>query len=149
MRKMILIVAMALTSAAAQAGETRGLSTAAAPSVAPATIQTKQLQAQNDAPVAPSAKTAEPPRYTDRPVPVDNATPTAASTAPSTVTSSAAHPERRYDDRGYYDEAGYHPFPRRYADAEQPHGRADRPEHHDRWSADRIIAELHRYGIYW
>jgi hypothetical protein len=176
MRKIILIAAMALTSAIAQAGETRSLSTAAAPSDAPATIQTKQLQAQNDAPVATPAKPADTPRYslppsetqtpadparnvsdapryTARPAPVDNAPPTTASTAPSTVTPSTAPPERRYDDRGYYDDAGYHPFPRRHTHAdryaERPHGYTDRPYHRARWNARRIIAELHRYGIYW
>jgi hypothetical protein len=147
MRKIILIAAMALTSAAAQAGETRGLSVAAAPSVAPATIQTKQLQAQNDAPVAqaqtpvdPARNVPEAPRYTARPTPVDYVTPTGASTA---------HPERRYDDRGYFDDAGYHPFARRYTDAEPPHARTGRPHHRAQWSVDRIIAELHSYGIYW
>src|SRR5262249_31682471 len=43
MRKIILIAAIALTSAAAQAGETRTLSTAATMSDAPATIQTRPL----------------------------------------------------------------------------------------------------------
>jgi hypothetical protein len=180
MRKIILVAAMALTSAAAQAGETRNLSSAAAPSDAPAAIQTKQLQAQSDAPVAPPAKPADTPRYsppsetqtpadparnisdapryTTRPAPVDSAPSTAASSAP---TPSTAHPERRYDDRGYYDDAGYHPFPRRHTDAdryadrradryaERPHGYTNRPYHRARWSARRIIAELHRYGIYW
>jgi hypothetical protein len=173
MRRIIFIAAMALTSAAAQAGETRNLSTAAAPSDAPATIQIKQLQAQNDAPVATPAKPADTPRYTlppsetqtpanparnvsdaprntDRPASVDKAPPATASTVPSTVTPS---PERRYDDRGYYDDAGYHPFPHRrtYADrdAERPNGYTDRPHHRARWSARRIIAELLRYGIYW
>ena len=174
MRKIILIAAMALTSAAAQAGETRTLSTAATPSDAPATIQTKPLQAQNDAPAAAPAKPADTPRYSQppsetqtpadparnisdapraRPAPVDNAPPTAASSAPSTVTPSTAQPERRYDDRGYYDEAGYHPFPRRHTNAdrytERPHGHTSRPYHRARWSARRIIAEMRRYGIYW
>jgi hypothetical protein len=69
------------------------------------------------------------------------------------VTPSPAQPERRYDDRGYYDDAGYHPFPRRHTHAdryaERPHGYTDRPYHRARWNARRIIAELHRYGIYW
>ena len=128
MRKIILVAAMALTSAAVHAGELRSLSTAATPNDAPAAIQTKQLQAQNDAPAAkpadapryapPPAETqtpAEParnisdaPRTNARPAPVDNAPP---------VTASTEHPERRYDDKGYYDDAGYHPFPRRYAGA--------------------------------
>jgi hypothetical protein len=172
MRKIILVAAMALTSAAAQAGETRNLSSASAPSDAPATIQTKQLQGRNDAPVATPAKPVNTPRYslppsetqtaadparnvsdglryTARPAPVDNAPPTTASTAPSTVTPSTAQPERRYDDRGYYDDAGYHPFPRRHVYAKRPHGYTDRPYHRAQWNARRIIAELHRYGIYW
>jgi hypothetical protein len=176
MRKIILVAAMALTSAAVHAGELRSLSTAAGPNDAPAAIQTKQLQAQNDAPAAkpadapryapPPAETQTPadparnisdaPRTTMRPAPVDTAPPATASSAPST-----AHPERRYDDKGYYDDAGYHPFPRRYAGAdrqsdpqsdrtaERPRGYANRPHYRALWSPRRIIAEMHRYGIYW
>ena len=161
MRKIILIAAMALTSAAAQAGEPRSLSTAAAPSDAPAAIQTKQLQAQYDAPVAPPAKPADTPRYSLPPsetqTPADPAR--NVSDAPRYTVRPAvdnapltAQPERRYDDRGYYDDAGYHPFPRRHTDAdrdaERPHGYTDRPHHRALWTARRIIAELHRYGIY-
>ena len=188
MRRIILIAAMALTSAAAQAGETRNLSAAAGPSEVPAAIQTKQLQAQNDAPAAKPADTpryapppAEPsrnisdaPRNTARPAPVDNAPPAAASRAPSTATTQAAQPERRYDDKGYYDDAGYHPFPRRYTDAdrdaersrgdvERPHDQTERPRGYagrprgfalrpyypTPWSARRIMAEMRRYWIYW
>jgi hypothetical protein len=128
MRTMMLIAAMALTSAVAHAGETRGLSTAAAPS---------------DVPVAATATPANATRYTD------NVPPATASTA----SSSTAQPARRYDDKGYYDDAGYHPLPRRYTSAERAtepsHRRAVRPHQDARWSAERIIAELHRYGIEW
>lgn len=190
MRKIVLIAAMALTSAAAQAAETRNLSSAVAPSAAPAAIQTKQFQAQNDTPAA--AKPSEAPRYAPpppetqkpadparnisdaprpRPAPVDNAPPTAASSAPSTASPSTAQPERRYDDRGYFDDAGYHPFPRRYdnadrgtdrdadrsadRNAERPrgyatHGYARRPYPRAWWSSPRrFMAEMRRYGIYW
>lgn len=140
MRKIVLIAAMVLTAAAARADDTRNLSPAA----------------PSDAPAASPAKPADAPRYTVRPAPVDN--------APSS-TASTEHPERRYDDRGYYDDAGYHPFPRRYTDAdrgsdresgrqsdrlaERPHGHAGGPHHRARWNASRIIGELHRYGVYW
>jgi len=193
MRKIVLIAAMALTSAAAQAAETRNLSSVVAPSAAPAAIQTKQFQAQNDAPAATPAKPSETPRYAPppetqtpadparnisdaprpRPAPVDNAPPTTASSAPATAT-----PERRYDDRGYFDDAGYHPFPRRYTDgdrgtdrntdrnadrdtdrgadrnAERPrgyatHGYAKRPYPRGWWTPRRFMAEMRRYGIYW
>jgi hypothetical protein len=151
MRKIILIAVMALTSAAAHAGETRSLSTPAAPSDVPAAIQTKQLQAQNDAPVASPAKPVATPHYS---MPAsETQMPTTASTAPSTAMPTTAQPERRYDDRGYYDDAGYHPFPRRHADAhryaKRSHRYTDRPYHRAQWNARRIIAELHRYGIYW
>ena len=190
MRKIVLIAALALTSVAAQAAETRNLSSAAAPSAAPAAVQTKQFQAQNDAPAATPAKPADTPRYAPppsetqtpadparnisdaprpRPAPVDNAPPPAASTA---------QPERRYDDRGYFDDAGYHPFPRRYTDAdrgkdsntdrnadrdadrsadrnaERPRGYATRgyarrPYPRVWWTPRRFMAEMRRYGIYW
>ena len=108
---------------------------------------------ETQTPADPARNVSDAPRYTARPAPVDNAPPTTGSTAPSTVTPSTAQPERRYDDRGYYDDAGYHPFPRRHTDAdhyaERPHGYTDRPYHRARWNARRIIAELHRYGIYW
>lgn len=179
MRKMILIAAMVLTSAAAQAGESRSLSATAttlAPSDPPAAAVSQQLHAQNDTPVATTPKPTETPRYTPppaetqvpanparnvsdaphytaRPAAVDATTPTTASTAPSTATPSNAQPERRYDDRGHYNDAGYHPSPRRHAYAdrytERRHAYADRPHHRSRWNARRIIAALHRYGIYW
>ena len=177
MRKIILIAVMALTSAAAQAGETRSLATAA-PGDVPATVQTKQLQAQNDTPryspppsetqtpADPARNISDAPRNTPRPAPVDNAPPAAASSAPSTATPQTAQPGRRYDDKGYYDDAGYHPFPRRYTDADRdaeprdqterprgyagrPRGYAGRPYYLPRWSARRIMAEMRRYGIYW
>src|ERR1700761_9264511 len=143
MRKIVLIAAMVLTSAAAQAGEMRNLSTGA-PSDALAPVRTQQLQAQNDASVATPAKPADAPSYTARPAAVD--------TAPS-----AEHPDRRYDDKGYFDNAGYHPFPRRYASddrhasddrpVERPRAHSNRSSHRARWDADRIIGELHRYGV--
>lgn len=123
MRMIILIAAMALTIAAAQAEDMRSLSTA-----------------PNDTPAATPAQPADRPQYTARPALVDS--------APST-----ARPTRRYDDRGYYDDTGYHPFPSRRGHvnrhAEPSRSYADRPRHRARWSARRIIAVLHRYGIYW
>jgi hypothetical protein len=134
MRTIILIAAMVLTSVAAQAGETRGLSTATAPSDAPVTITAKQFLAQNDAP-APVAATPAP------------------ATASSTPASSTAQPGRRYDDKGYFDDAGYHPSPRDYSSAdrpaEPPRRHIARPHRGSGWTAERIIAELHRYGIDW
>jgi hypothetical protein len=125
MRTIILIVAMTLMSVAAQAGESRGLSTAAAPAEAAVAMPPLQHQAQNDMPVAGAA----------------------------TPAASATQPERRYDDKGYYDNAGYHPSPRHYTSddrpAEPPHRRTSRSHHGGQWSAQRIIAELHYYGIYW
>jgi hypothetical protein len=154
MRKIMLIAALALTATAARAEDNRSLSTA--PSDAPAATQTRPGQAQSDAPLG--AKPADAPRY--------NAPP-----APPPATASTEHPERRYDDRGYFDDAGYHPFPRRYANADRrpdadryasvdryagadryakrPHGRAERPRHHVRWTPRRIMAQLRRYGFYW
>jgi hypothetical protein len=177
MRRFVLIAAMMLASASAQAGDSRGLSTGsvtAAPSDPPAAVNTQQLRAQNDTAVVPPkpaetprytpppaeaqpAQTTPPadatrspseaPRYTARPAPVDNAPPATASTAPSTTTPSTAQPGRRYDDKGYYDDAGYHPSRSRHAHNDRYD---DRPRHHrTRLSAGRIIAALHRYGIYW
>ncbi len=152
MRKLVLITAMVLASASAQAGESRSLSaypvndtTSAVPSQP---VAGKSLRADNDTPAAPAAETpryspppgdatsnpapaAETPRYTARPAPVDNA-PRAKET--TTTPSTASHtPGEDYSPR---ESRGRHSM------------RAERSHHH-RLTAGRIIAALHRYGIYW
>src|ERR1700761_858970 len=147
MRTLVLVAAVVLTSASAQAGGSRSLSaypihdsTSAVPGPS---ATNKSLRADNDAPAAQPAETpryspppsdaaptppaaADTPHYTSRPAPVDNApratTPTTASHAPSGDDS----PRGDYSSRG-------------------AHGRMMRAErsHRHRWTAGRIIATLH------
>ena len=153
MRKLVLITAMVLASASAQAGESRSLSaypvndtTSAAPSQP---VAGKSLRADNDTPAAPAAETpryspppgdttstpppaAETPHYTARPAPVDNAP---RATTPSTASHT---PSEDYSPRRDYSSHG----------GRAHMMRAERSHHH-RLTAGRIIAALHRYGIYW
>ncbi len=151
MRKFVLIAAMVLASASAQAGESRSLSadpigndTTSAVASQPAS--NKALHADNDI-AAPSAETprysapadttstAPPPpppppttgtpHYTARPAPVES---TWRATTTTATRNSGSDDLREL--RG------------RHANAGRPHG-------HARWTAGRIIATLHRYGVYW
>lgn len=156
MRILVLIAAVVLASASAQAGESRNLSAdpignGTTPVSQPAA--SKSLRADNDEatqPVetprysAPPADTTsnppwppadttsnppppqEAPHYTARPAPVEN-TPRA-----TTLPSSTQTPRADYSSRGSHGR----------------HMRAERPHPHRR-TAGRIIATLHHYGIYW
>jgi hypothetical protein len=159
MRTFVLIAAVVLTSASAQAGESRSLSTYPVSDTTSATpsqpVASKSLRAENDAPAAQPAETpryspppgdttsnpppaAETPHYTTRPAAVDN--------APRAVTpSTASHtPSNDYSPRG--DTPSRSDYSSRGG-----RGRMMRAErsHHHRLSVGRVIAALHRYGIYW
>jgi hypothetical protein len=146
MRKFVLIVAMIVASAAAaQAGDSRSLSTKS-PIDTPASTNTSPkandvIRADNATPApaetpryAPPAEPAPPadtargtsdkPTYNARPAPVK-------ATPPATTT--ARQPDYRTDRRLRG---------RRYAQAQRPH-------RHGRVSIRQIVAALHRHGIYW
>jgi hypothetical protein len=147
MRRFALIAAMVLASATAQAGESRSLSVptgndqTATVHTQPATSDvraenttTSDQPAEQPRYIAPAADTdttpsnqpsAETPRYTARPAVIDNKPP---ATTTTTRTPS--------------DDTTYRPSRTRHARAERPHGRGH-------WSTGRIIATLHRYGVYW
>jgi hypothetical protein len=154
MRTLVLIAAVVvLASASAQAGESRSLSAYPVSNDTTATVQpaaSKSLRADNDAPAAQPAETpryspppadttsnpplAETPHYTARPAPVDNAPrSTTAATAPAPAPAPTHTPSDDYSPREVH---GRHMM------------RAERGHHH-RLTAGRIIAALHRYGIYW
>jgi len=148
MRTLVLIAAVVLASASAQAGESRSLSAYPVSNDTTATVggqpvASKSLRADNDIatqPVEtpryspppadttrnPTPEPVEAPHYTARPAPVDN-TPPAKTTTTTTQTPSSSTSPREVHGR---------------------HMRAERPRH-GHWSAGRIIATLHRYGIYW
>jgi hypothetical protein len=156
MRRFILITAMVLASATAQAGQSRNLSPVAANDEQPAattatttaapqpraaeadtsngTLASPQYQAPTPPP-APSAPPAPPaaPSYEARPpavapVAAQPATPPLAT--PTTTTTTATPPAK--------------------TDAPRKTAKAGKGRHGGgHWSEARIIGELHRYGIYW
>jgi hypothetical protein len=123
MRKFILIAAMVLASATAQAGQSRGL-TLAANDDQPAAAATDQAKDQGKDQVKDTAtpvetpKAAETPKFVDRPAAVDR-------------TTTTAQPPK--------------------ADADKPvtTAKADKLRRKNHWTEARIIGELHRHGIYW
>ena len=147
---------MVLVSATAQAGDSRSLSTGLTTNAPgnPPVANNQTLRADNDAttttppsqaetpryspppaetppPPEPTRNTSETPRYTTRPAPVDNSPP------PVTTTPSTARHEPAADTTSRPDRV-------RHAHAARQHHRGG-----TYWTAGRIIAELHRYGIEW
>ena len=128
MRKFVLIAAMVLVSATAQAGETRSLSLAAveppaAPTQQPVVAEPAKVQtAQTAETTTPTAAPAETPKFVERPAAIDTTT---------------RHPVQPKADSAK-------PAPQAKAD-----NKADRPRHKKYWTEARIIGELHRHGIYW
>jgi hypothetical protein len=168
MRTLILITAMVLASATAQAGDSRGLSTGMitdTPAERPAPPAPSAVRAENapatDAPryaPPPASTTTTPsdpqrnvsdtPRYNTRPAPVDPAPATTATTPPATPSTAYRDTPRS--------EPSYHPSPSRMRYRPAAHMnqryaaiRWPRPHVPHRWSTRRVIAALHRYGIYW
>jgi len=121
MRKFVLIAAMVLASATAQAGQSRSLTLAAnddqsAAATDQAKDQAKDQVTQTAAPVE-TPKTAETLKFVERPAAVD--------------TTTSAQPPK--------------------ADAGRPvaTAKADKLRRKNHWTEARIIGELHRHGIYW
>src|ERR1700744_4880963 len=134
MRKFILITAMVLVSATAQAGESRGLilasndePVAAVPAPAPATdVKAADTKAVDNKPadVKPAeAQPAETPKYVDRPAAVDTKTRQSADQCPCAAPISAGAPK----------------------DTVKP----VKPKRRHESTEARVIYELHRHGIYW
>lgn len=126
MRKLILVAAMVLVSASAQAGGPRSLSLAAA---------NDQAQAPQAA-VAPTATTtqvsevapvAAAPIYVDRPAAVSTTVPATPAATPTAPPSAPAVTQ---------------PAPKTTV-------KADKTRRKRVWTEGRIISELHRHGIYW
>ena len=154
MRTLVLIAAVILTSASAQAGDSRSLSTYpvndTTSTVASKPAAGKSLRAENDTPAAQPAETPryappadaapnpppaeETPHYTARPAPVGN-----APRATKAVTTATETPSRDDTARGEYSSRG----------GRSRMMRAEHARHHHRLSIGRVVAALHRYGIYW
>lgn len=138
MRKLLLVTAMVLISASAQAGQSRSLSLAsvddqAATQAKPAdatTTQSSAISAQPAAIKSAETSTADTPKFVERP-PGVNTVP--ATTAPSATTSAQPQPQ-----------------PTDSASPVASHAaKASRGKHKTDWTEARIIGELHRHGIYW
>ena len=119
MRKFILIAAMVLASATAQAGQSRSLTLAANDDQpAAATDQAKDQvkdQVKETAKPVDAPKAAETPAYVERPAAVDTPAQPPKADAGKPVTTA----------------------------------KANKPRHRQDWTEARIIGELHRHGIYW
>jgi hypothetical protein len=125
MRKLIVVAAMmVMACATVQAGQSRGLSLAGADKAVQDTKVAEQVSAVETQrrPLPPKAADAtEKPKYTERPPGIDMSR--------QDRMKAAAMSQRR--------------APPHMAGMEM---RRPRPRH---WSAARIVATLHRYGIYW
>ena len=122
MRKFVLIAAMVLVSATAQAGQTRSLTMASAEpasaSTGPAPADATKVQtAQTPDAATPAAPSTEAPKFVERPAAVETTT-----TATPKADGGKQMPQT---------------------------AKADKPRHKKVWTEARIINELHRHGIYW
>lgn len=130
MRKLLLVTAMVLISASAQAGQSRSLSLASVDDQAAATTtQNSATSAQPAAIKSAETSATDTPKFVERPPGV---TTVPATTAPATATTSAQ------------------PQPTDAARPVASHAaKASRGKHKTDWTEARIIGELHRHGIYW
>jgi hypothetical protein len=149
---------MVLASATAYAGDSRSLSTSMTtdlPNTPAAPVQPQAdsaLRAYPDASadtpryrLPPSdAQNSTPHTYVQRPAVVDNTPQTTQTTPPAQTTETTppavSSPSTNVDRP---EQNTMHRAPAAHAHAERTHRRAGH------WTAGRIIAELHRYGIYW
>ncbi|XIA65632.1 hypothetical protein ACFIOY_04940 [Bradyrhizobium sp. TZ2] len=124
MRKFILIAGFVLASAAAQAGD-RNLSLGGG--------ETTTVTAPAKA--AEGSKTAEAPKYIERPAVVEPKTEAPEAATPGT---QAAKVEQPSAERA-----------KRVARKTASMSRTAKPRRTRHWAEARIIRELHRHGIYW
>lgn len=132
MRKFILITAMVLVSATAQAGKSRGLILASnnepvAATPAPAAdvkdVDTKAADTKPADTKPAEAQPAETPKYVDRPAAVDTTTRQSADQCPCAAPVNA--------------------------DAPRDAVKTVKPKRRHELTEARVIYELHRHGIYW
>lgn len=131
MRKALLIAALVLASASAQAAGPRSLSLASSnePAAQPAASNTTAVAQSTDV-----AKPAETPAYAERPSAVSTPAPAAAATtasapAATSQTATTTQPAAQTSTKTT--------------------AKASKPKHREYWTEGRIISELHRHGIYW
>ncbi len=134
MRKLILITAMVLASACAQAGE-RSLSLGGAGAL-PAAVSNSVTTADR-APAAPAAPAVEPP-----PKP-----PVAAAAPAPQPPAQPAVQQAPVQQANVQPQAA--PDARLAGEQRMTSHRSSHRRHARRWTEGRIIGELHRHGIYW
>jgi hypothetical protein len=182
MRKLILITAIMLASATAQAGDQRSLSTGlttSLPTDKPATAKPataadpkadNSLRAYNDTPATGTPQPSERPRYispattaqTDTPAPAPapaatppetpryNPRPAAVESTPPATPSTTQREPTTTEPTYRRSRGGYGRVEHARIDRSRPqYQQMARHHHRPRLSARRIIAALHRYGIYW
>jgi outer membrane biosynthesis protein TonB len=132
MRKFILITAMVLASASAQAGASRGLTLASNDEPVAAVEQAKEAPKETlkEAPKAVETPSAETPKFVDRPAPV-NTTTEAPKAEPAKAEPAKAEPAKTVADKN----------------PQTP--KVEKPKRRRESTEARVIYELHRYGIYW
>ena len=136
MRKFILITAMVLASATAQAGErslTLGSDNAATAAPA-ASAPAQSVEAPKVSEMTAPAATAETPQATETPKYVER---------PALVEPKAEQPST---EDSKLDPSYGQPAPEKTAPAPK---RRRMVEHQRYWTEGRIINELHRHGVYW
>jgi hypothetical protein len=133
MRKIILVAAMLLASASAQAAGPRSLTLASAElDATPQTTTTTAPQATQ------TAKPADAPKNVDRPSAVSTALATTTTTSALATTTTTSAPATTPAPAAVTTK----PAPKVTATASKP-----KPKTY--WTEGRIISELHRHGIYW
>jgi hypothetical protein len=131
MRKFILITAMVLASASAQAGVSRGLTLASNDEPVAAVEQAKEAPKEapketiKEAPKAVETPSAETPKFVDRPAPVK-----------TTTEAPKAEPVKAEPAKTVADKNPQTP-------------KVEKPKRRRESTEARVIYELHRYGIYW
>jgi hypothetical protein len=157
---LIAAAAIVLASATAHAGDSRSLSTSMTTDLPNTPAAPVQPQADNSLRAYPDTASADTPRYrlppsdapqqnvtphyAQRPTVVDNTPqttqttppPQTTETTPPAVTTPSTNVDRPEQDT-------MHRAPAVHAHAQRSHRRGGQ------WTAGRIIAELHRYGVYW
>ena len=134
MRKLIIVAALVLASASADAGQRRGLTLAAADEPAADAAQAKPVDTSVPSDAGRSAE-AVPPSDASRPTDAPKFVERPAAVGPTPPQSTVAAPA---------------PQPTAAKPSTAPTAMADKPRRKQRtWTESRIIGELHRHGIYW
>jgi hypothetical protein len=148
MRKFVLIAAMVLTTAAAaQAGGSRSLSRQNPGDPPAATTQPRTNDARADNTTTSTPAPAETPRYAPpagEPAPPADATRNTSDTPHYTARPAAVDAATPPSSERTYHRSSRYRHAQMYRQAQM-----QRRPHRGRMTVGRIVAALHRYGIYW